>query len=109
MLQYGTGIFDYIEDLQLPEISIQLKTRSMKKVFCENETHRQCYVLNVPFIYIFFFCGNKYSFIYLFICFILWPQGDEYLNSGQPSLPQYDQEALAHYNEYYSRYRFPSS
>jgi hypothetical protein len=34
----------------------------------------------------------------------VWPQGDEYLNSGQPSLPQYDQEALAHYNEYYSRY-----
>jgi hypothetical protein len=40
--------------------------------------------------------------------FYEWPQGDEYLNSGQPSLPQYDQEALAHYNEYYSRYIFPS-
>ncbi len=55
VLEYGTGIFDYIEVL--------------------------CVAL----------------------------QGDEYLNSGQPSLPQYDQEALAHYNEYYSRYGFSSA
>ncbi len=44
--------------------------------------------------------------VFDFIEIYVWPKGDEYLNAGQPSLPQYDQEALAHYNEYYSRYRF---
>jgi hypothetical protein len=47
------------------------------------------------------FCTGIFDYIEV-LCVAL--QGDEYLNSGQPSLPQYDQEALAHYNEYYSRY-----
>jgi hypothetical protein len=57
---------------QLPEIGIQLITRLMKTVFCEKETYRQCYVLNIRIDTILSFCSNKYSFIHL-IYYLFFP------------------------------------
>jgi hypothetical protein len=66
-------IFQHTNVQQLPEISIQLKTRSMKTVLCEKETYRQCHVQHAIRIYtILSFCGNKYSFI-SFIYYLFFP------------------------------------
>jgi hypothetical protein len=57
---------------QLPEISIQLKIRSMKTVFCEKETYRQCYVLTmIIYLHILFFLFVAIN-IHLFILFIIY-------------------------------------
>ncbi len=77
-----------------PRIHIQHTNSCRKSVFCrktergktviyEERIHRSmlCYIINMPFIYILSLgcCGNRYSFIYLFIIYF------SYLKQGDPT------------------------